>query len=68
MGSTAERDGERIDWIMTTDNFTTVSAAIDRTHYGGKYPSDHFPVTAVIRQEQGSRFAGHRSSYYAGGS
>ncbi len=61
-------DGDRIDWIMTTDNFTTVSATIDRTHYGGRYPSDHFPVTAVVRQQQGSRFAGHRSSYYAGGS
>jgi endonuclease/exonuclease/phosphatase family metal-dependent hydrolase len=58
--------GDRIDWIITTDNFTTINAAIDRTQYGGKYPSDHFPVTAVLRLQDGSRFAGHRSTYVGG--
>jgi endonuclease/exonuclease/phosphatase family metal-dependent hydrolase len=59
--------GDRIDWIISTDNFTTVSAAIDRTKYNGQYPSDHFPVTAVLRLKSGSQFAGHRSAD-AGGS
>ncbi len=59
--------GDRIDWIITTSNFTTVDAGIDRTKYNGQYPSDHFPVTAVFRLQPGSQFAGHRSTY-AGGS
>ncbi len=59
--------GDRIDWIITTNNFTTVSAEIDRTKYNGQYPSDHFPVTAVLRLQPGSQFAGHRSTR-AGGS
>lgn len=58
--------GDRIDWIITTSNFATVSARIDRTNYNGQYPSDHFPVTAVIRMRQGSQFAGHRSAYVGG--
>lgn len=40
---------ERIDWILYTgDHFRTVSAGIDRTSQDGRYPSDHFPVTAVL--------------------
>lgn len=58
--------GDRIDWIVTTDNFTTVNAAIDHTQYGGKYPSDHFPVTAVLRMQRGSQFAGHRKALLGG--
>jgi endonuclease/exonuclease/phosphatase family metal-dependent hydrolase len=44
-----ERSGERIDWILHSTHFETVSSAIDRTADGGRYPSDHFPVTAVLR-------------------
>lgn len=41
---------ERIDWILTSvGRFQTLSATIDRTERGGRYPSDHFPVTAVLR-------------------
>lgn len=40
----------RIDWILATAGFDTAHAAIDRTTGGnGRYPSDHFPVTAVLR-------------------
>ena len=42
-------NGPRIDWIVTSGEFRTISAAIDRTREGGRYPSDHFPVTAVLR-------------------
>ncbi len=42
-------NGPRIDWIVTSGEFKTVSASIDRTKEGGRYPSDHFPVTAVLR-------------------
>ncbi len=38
----------RIDWILCSPVFRTESAAIDHTHDGNRYPSDHFPVTAVL--------------------
>jgi len=41
--------GARIDWIGVNAGFTVESAAIDRTEFEGKFPSDHFPVTAVIK-------------------
>ncbi len=58
--------GDRIDWIIATNNFTTLDADIDRTKYNGQYPSDHFPVTAVLRLLPGSQFAGHRSTHAGG--
>jgi endonuclease/exonuclease/phosphatase family metal-dependent hydrolase len=42
--------GNRIDWIGVSRDWTVVSAAIDRTARDGRTPSDHFPVTAVIRR------------------
>lgn len=42
-------NGPRIDWIFTTTGFDTVHASIDHTRDGSRYPSDHFPVTAVLR-------------------
>lgn len=42
--------GDRIDWILLSPAaFDTVDAAIDRFSRDGRYPSDHFPVTAVLR-------------------
>lgn len=38
----------RIDFIFHTPDFQTAEAAIDRTAEGGRYPSDHYPVTAVL--------------------
>lgn len=38
--------GSRIDFIMHSEELTPTGAAIVRTSYGGKYPSDHYPVTA----------------------
>jgi endonuclease/exonuclease/phosphatase family metal-dependent hydrolase len=48
-GFDGRSDGRRIDWILTTPGFESVAASIDRSHAGGSYPSDHFPVTAVLR-------------------
>ncbi len=42
-------DGDRIDWVLVTDHFTPVTAAIDTTQRDGRYPSDHYPVTATLR-------------------
>jgi endonuclease/exonuclease/phosphatase family metal-dependent hydrolase len=44
--------GERIDAILTSPGWRTREAAIVRSHEvgpdGARYPSDHFPVTAVL--------------------
>jgi endonuclease/exonuclease/phosphatase family metal-dependent hydrolase len=38
----------RVDWILHSDALRTAACAIDRTNMNGRYPSDHFPVTAVL--------------------
>ena len=42
--------GKRIDWIGVTDKFQVESAAIVKSSLEGRYPSDHFPVTAVLKR------------------
>ncbi len=39
----------RLDWILHTPNFDVIDAAIDHAKRNGRYPSDHFPVTATLR-------------------
>ena len=42
--------GARIDFIFHTPHFTATAAAIDRSvSADGHYPSDHYPVTAVLQ-------------------
>ena len=41
--------GGRIDWILASPDFDLLDAQIDRSNENGRYPSDHFPVTAVLR-------------------
>lgn len=42
--------GSRIDYIFHTPHFTAVAAAIDRSAAAdGHYPSDHYPVTAILQ-------------------
>jgi endonuclease/exonuclease/phosphatase family metal-dependent hydrolase len=48
-GFKGTRTGPRIDWILHTEHFAATAAAIDHTSKGGRYPSDHFAVTAVLR-------------------
>lgn len=45
----ASATGPRIDWILFSRRFEPVAAGIDRTLTGDRPPSDHFPVTAVLR-------------------
>ncbi|MEC9094778.1 MAG: endonuclease/exonuclease/phosphatase family protein [Planctomycetota bacterium] len=40
--------GQRIDWILHTPDFHCRFAGIDKMNDQGKYPSDHFPVTAIL--------------------
>lgn len=42
-------NGPRIDWIAVSRDWRVMKAAIDRTAREGRTPSDHFPVTAVLR-------------------
>ena len=39
----------RIDWILADWDFDILNASIVKTSYNGRYPSDHFPVTATVR-------------------
>jgi endonuclease/exonuclease/phosphatase family metal-dependent hydrolase len=48
-------DGARIDWILVTPDIEVLEGDIDRWHRRGRYPSDHFPVTAVLRLPSGTR-------------
>ena len=41
--------GEKIDYVLVQPGTTVLDASIVRTSEGGRYPSDHFPVTARIR-------------------
>jgi endonuclease/exonuclease/phosphatase family metal-dependent hydrolase len=45
------RKGRRIDFILTTPELKGIEAAIDHTNDEGRYPSDHYPVTAVLKVE-----------------
>jgi len=42
--------GARIDWIACSRDWQVRAAAIDRTAREGRTPSDHFPVTAILRR------------------
>jgi endonuclease/exonuclease/phosphatase family metal-dependent hydrolase len=48
---TGWRGGRRIDWILASSHFQTPYAEIDHTRGPRGYPSDHFPVIAVLRAD-----------------
>jgi endonuclease/exonuclease/phosphatase family metal-dependent hydrolase len=41
--------GDKIDFVLTTSDVQALDAQIIRDNVDGRYPSDHFPVTARIR-------------------
>lgn len=48
-GFSGDTDGPRIDWVLASPELTVLDAGIDRTKARDRrYPSDHFPVTAVL--------------------
>lgn len=49
-GWRGNRKGRRIDWIVHSPKFVTLWAAINYTNEDGRYPSDHYPVQAIIRR------------------
>ncbi len=48
-------DGPKIDYVLVQPGTEVLSAEIVRTSRDGRYPSDHFPVTARIRLPSGTR-------------
>lgn len=44
-----ETNGDKIDFIFVSKDFEVKKSEIIRTNYNGKYPSDHFLVTAEIK-------------------
>lgn len=43
-----------IDWILASNHFTAQDAIIDDFDDNGLYPSDHFPVSAVLNGQWGT--------------
>jgi endonuclease/exonuclease/phosphatase family metal-dependent hydrolase len=41
--------GGRIDWIGCSTDWDVKAAAIDRASKDGRTPSDHYPITAILR-------------------
>jgi endonuclease/exonuclease/phosphatase family metal-dependent hydrolase len=41
--------GLRIDYVLHSDFFRAAEASIVRTEFSGRYPSDHYPVTALLQ-------------------
>lgn len=41
--------GSRIDFVFHTNHFTATAAEVVRTAREGRFPSDHYPVTAVLK-------------------
>lgn len=48
-GFRGRKSGPRIDYVFASKNLKPISAAIDHREFEGKTPSDHYPVTAVLR-------------------
>jgi endonuclease/exonuclease/phosphatase family metal-dependent hydrolase len=44
-----ETSGEKIDYIFVQPRTEVIDATIDRTSRDGRYPSDHYAVTARVR-------------------
>jgi len=47
-GFAGHTDGEKIDYVFVDLSTNVSSAEILRTHRDGRYPSDHFPVSAEL--------------------
>jgi len=45
---TGRVQGSRIDFVFSTPDYVATAANIDRSSKDGHYPSDHYPVSAVL--------------------
>jgi endonuclease/exonuclease/phosphatase family metal-dependent hydrolase len=49
------KEGSRIDFILHSPQLKTSSATIVRTSYDGRWPSDHYPITATLRLKRAQK-------------
>jgi len=49
-----DKTGEKIDFVLTTSDVQVLDAQIIRDNADGRYPSDHFSVTARLRFPAGT--------------
>ena len=48
-GFIGKYNGPKIDYIMVKSDIEVIEASILKSNSKGRYPSDHFPVTAQLR-------------------
>jgi len=46
---TGNKSNTRIDWILTTPDFVVDDVEIIYDNKNGRYPSDHYPVLAILK-------------------
>lgn len=49
-GFQGKSDGEKIDAVLVSEHWAVLDARIVRPEEGGRWPSDHYPVSASVRQ------------------
>jgi len=47
-GFKGRTEGAKIDAVLVSEHWKPLQATIDRTEVEGRFPSDHFPVTAIL--------------------
>jgi endonuclease/exonuclease/phosphatase family metal-dependent hydrolase len=52
-GFSGKPNGDKIDAVLVSHEWKTLDAEIITTNNGGRYPSDHFPVTATLELKAG---------------
>jgi endonuclease/exonuclease/phosphatase family metal-dependent hydrolase len=53
-GFEGRTDGDKIDYVFVGPDTEVLHASIVRVHDEGRYPSDHFPVTARLQFDAGT--------------
>ena len=56
-GFTGRPEPGRIDGILANRFFEPVESGLDRRRRDGRYPSDHFPVTATLKMVPGGSYS-----------
>lgn len=54
-GFKGQTTGAKIDYILTSPDVVPIEAAILRDNDNGRYPSDHFPIMALVRLPERNR-------------
>lgn len=54
-GFKGDRSGEKIDYVFVPAGMKVLEAKILRDNVDGRYPSDHFPVVALLRMPSAER-------------